>query len=113
LCRRTDCQVLLDLNNMTVNAHNFGWDPHKELAKLNLKSVAQVHLAGFVKGEHFAIDTHSEKPSVETWKLWSALCAQRSDIPYMIEWDSDIPNFDEVMVELKKAEAIKRGEHVV
>jgi hypothetical protein len=109
LCKRTDCQVLLDLNNMTVNAHNFGWDPRLELRKLNLQSVAQVHLAGHVVGEHFAIDTHSEKPNEATWQLWRELCSLRADIPYMIEWDADIPSFEVVMEELKKAEAIKRG----
>lgn len=93
LCRRTGCQILLDLNNMVVNARNFKLDPLSELAHLDLKSVAQVHLAGFVEGEHFAIDTHSRAPHEDTWKLWDKVCQQRADIPYMLEWDSDIPAF--------------------
>lgn len=96
LCKRTSCQILLDVNNMIVNARNFGVDPYKELAKLNLKDVAQVHLAGFVEGKNFVIDTHSEPPHPATWELWKAVNELRNDIPFMIEWDADIPDFQEV-----------------
>lgn len=108
LCRRTGCQILLDLNNMVVNARNFRLDPLQELAHLSLKSVAQVHLAGFVEGEHFAIDTHSRAPNEDTWKLWERVCQQRADIPYMLEWDSDIPEFTVAKEILDKAAEIAR-----
>lgn len=103
LCRRTDCEILLDVNNMIVNARNFGIDPYHELKKIDLKKVSQVHLAGFVEGNDFVIDTHSEPPHPATWELWQGLCAQRSDIPFMIEWDSDIPAFSEIMSHLNRA----------
>lgn len=103
LCRKTGCQILLDLNNMVVNAKNFGWNASKELSKIDLKSVAQVHMAGFEEGEHFAIDTHSQKPHPDMWKLWSEVCHKRKDIPFMVEWDSDIPNFTVVKQILDEA----------
>ena len=108
LCRRTDCQILLDVNNMIVNAINFGIDPIQELNQLNLAKVAQVHLAGFSEGEHFVIDTHSKPPHEKTWQLWSEVCKRRNDIPFMIEWDADIPNFDEVKPILDQALKFQR-----
>lgn len=108
LSKQTSCQILLDVNNMVVNARNFGIDPFAELQKLDMKSVSQVHLAGFVEGKDFTIDTHSEPPHPATWKLWKAVCELRSDIPYMIEWDSNIPSFAEVKEHLDVAEKIRK-----
>ena len=107
LCRKTSCELLLDLNNMIVNSRNFKIDPIKELQKINLKNVAQVHLAGFVEGRDFVIDTHSTPPVKETWELWKEVSASRNDIPFMIEWDSDIPAFSAVLEELQKGTHIQ------
>lgn len=107
--RRTGCEILLDVNNMIVNARNFGIDPHKELNHIDLNSVAQVHLAGFTEGKDFVIDTHSEPPHPATWELWQAVCRKRSDIPFMIEWDSDIPDFETVKTHLDMALKISEG----
>lgn len=109
LVKATSCRILLDVNNMIVNARNFGTDPYRELAHIDLSTVAQVHLAGFVEGEHFVIDTHSRPPHPATWELWEAICKKRSDIPFMIEWDSDIPDFDAVKEHLDRAMLIQRG----
>lgn len=110
LVDKTSCQILLDVNNMIVNARNFGIDPYQELKHIDLSSVAQVHLAGFVEGEKFVIDTHSEPPHSATWELWGSICQRRSDIPFMIEWDSDIPAFSVVKEHLDRALAISRGD---
>ncbi|HXX89153.1 MAG TPA: DUF692 family protein [Acidimicrobiales bacterium] len=46
LCGRTGCAVLLDLENLRVNADNGQLDAAKELETLELRNVAGVHLAG-------------------------------------------------------------------
>lgn len=107
LCRRTDAQILLDVNNMIVNARNFGIDPYQELKKIDLSKVAQVHLAGFSEGRDFVIDTHSEPPHAATWDLWQSVCQIRADIPFMIEWDDDIPTFAEVKTHLDHAQELQ------
>lgn len=109
LVKRTDCQILLDVNNMIVNAMNFGIDPVRELDRLDMASVAQVHLAGFTEGKDFVIDTHSTPPNEATWELWSEVCRRRSDIPFMIEWDADIPNFDVVAPLLERARSFQES----
>lgn len=108
LVKKTSCEILLDLNNMVVNARNFGTNPFSELEKIDLSSVAQVHLAGFMEGRDFVIDTHSRAPDPATWELWGKVVSLRSDIPCMIEWDADIPEFSKVMGLLDRAEEIRR-----
>lgn len=109
LVKNTSCEILLDVNNMIVNARNFGTDPYRELERIDLSKVAQVHLAGFIEGEKYVIDTHSEPPHPVTWELWEAVCAKRNDLPFMIEWDSDIPPFEEVKGHLDRALRIQKG----
>ena len=46
LCARTGCQVLLDLENIRVNAANGLIDAEAELRELDLRNVGGVHLAG-------------------------------------------------------------------
>lgn len=111
LSRRSGCELLLDLNNMVVNQKNFSLDPLRELEKIDLASVAQVHLAGYVDKGDFVVDTHSRTPDEATWQLWSAVCEKRNDIPFMIEWDSDIPSFTEVSELLQRAQGIQRRTH--
>ncbi|MBY0515709.1 MAG: DUF692 domain-containing protein [Bacteriovoracaceae bacterium] len=105
LVAKTDCQILLDLNNMVVNSKNFKIDPYKELEHINLNSVAQIHLAGHIDSEHFAIDTHSKAPNEATWDLWQFV-SQKKKIPFMIEWDEEIPSFSEVKRSLDQARSL-------
>lgn len=109
LCNRTGCQMLLDLNNMVVNSRNFKIDPMSELKKIDLKHVAQIHLAGFTEGKFFAIDTHSKPPVEETWSLFQMVTSQRSDIPFMLEWDDEFPDFEVIWKILSRAAEIQKA----
>ena len=109
LCNRTGCQVLLDLNNMVVNARNFKIDPLKELSHMNLAHVAQIHLAGFTEGKHFAIDTHNKEPVSETWDLLKHVHQKRADIPFMLEWDSQFTEITKIWEIMLHARSIYQG----
>lgn len=106
LCDKTQCGLLLDVNNMIVNARNFGWDAWQALDQLDLSKVGQIHLAGHVKGEDFSVDTHSTAPDQDTLKLFAEVGRRRAGIPYMIEWDDDIPDTSVVLAELAKAKKV-------
>lgn len=109
LCQRTGCQILLDLNNMVVNARNFGVDPRHELSKIDLRHVAQIHLAGFSEAKHFVVDTHNRAPVAETWELLRHVHQRRGDIPFMLEWDSEFPGFEVIWGILQEARSIYQG----
>lgn len=104
---KTGCEILLDLNNMIVNERNFGIDPRAELKKIDLRRVSQIHLAGHTDKGDFVVDTHSKAPDKATWDLWAEVCRKRNDIPFMIEWDSDIPDFETVITEVRRARSIQ------
>ena len=47
VARRSGCDLLLDVNNIHVNAVNHGFDAERYLAAIPRDSVAEIHLAGF------------------------------------------------------------------
>ena len=46
LCRRTDCRLLLDVNNVYVSANNLGFDANAYIDAVPGQYVAEMHLAG-------------------------------------------------------------------
>ncbi|MGR5541313.1 DUF692 domain-containing protein, partial [Vibrio campbellii] len=72
--QRTDCRLLLDLNNIHVSAFNHGFDRKEYIQGIPLDAVDEIHLAGFSvktleQGEIW-IDTHSHPVSDEVWDLY-------------------------------------------
>lgn len=106
LAERTGSKILLDINNVYVSASNHGFDPYTYLNAIPSSLVAQIHLAGFTDMGTFLFDTHS-KPVFETvWKMFEHYIRTAPQIPFMIEWDDDIPNLEGLEQELDKAVAI-------
>jgi len=64
IAERADCGVLLDVNNVYVNAHNHGFDPQAFIAGVPAARVAQVHLAGHTDRGAYLFDTH-DGPVIE------------------------------------------------
>ena len=113
LTHRSQCSLLLDLNNILVNMHNFS---HKEpiseaikwLSCIPKEKVKEIHLAGFtpvVLGE-MAIDDHSKKVSDDCWQLYRHTISEFGSIPTLIEWDNDIPEWSVLLKEVDKARKI-------
>lgn len=109
LARRSGCGLLLDVNNLYVNAQNFGFDAHAELACLLTSvpagSVGEIHVAGHSQGELCLIDTHGSRVCEEVWSLYGAAIARCGAVPTLIEWDTDIPELEVLLEEA----AIARG----
>ena len=62
-----DCGLLLDVNNVYVNAQNHGYDPRAFIDALPLERVVQVHLAGHERTERAVIDTHGAPVPAPVW----------------------------------------------
>ena len=93
VARRTGCRLLVDVNNIYVNARNHGIDPDAYLARIDRASVAEIHLAGFDDSGPIVIDTHGAPVAPEVWSLYEAAIARFGRVPTLIEWDTDIPAF--------------------
>ncbi len=106
ISKRSGAKILLDLNNVYVNSINHGFDAKAFVASLPLSLIGQIHLAGYSDFGDYLFDTHSKPVWPEVWKLFFEVMRRKSDIPFMIEWDEDIPSFPELEQELKKAKEI-------
>jgi uncharacterized protein (UPF0276 family) len=105
--KRTQCRLLLDLNNIHVSAFNHGYDVQTYLNGIDAKNVDEIHLAGFTKktlssGEIW-IDTHSTLVSDEVWEMYQQWCVKHGPVKTLIEWDLDIPPVDILLDEASKA----------
>jgi uncharacterized protein (UPF0276 family) len=104
-----DCGVLLDVNNLYVNARNHGLDPLRYLDALPAARVGQVHLAGHEDHGGVVIDTHDHPVSDAVWALYRETVARLGPVPTLIEWDARIPAFGVVLAEARRAERILRA----
>ncbi len=107
LCARTGCGVLLDVNNLIVNAANLGSDPQRHLDGLPRDAVAYLHVAGHTVLPDVRIDTHDEPVPDPVWALYRAACARFPDAGTILERDDRLPPFPALLDELVRA----RREH--
>lgn len=111
VAEQSGCRLLLDLNNLYVNAHNHGFDPYAFLEAIPTELVGQVHLAGYTDMGTHVFDTHSKPVFPEVWNLFSSFIQRAPHVPILIEWDEDIPEFSRLEQEALQAEEIWRTYH--
>jgi len=112
LARRTGCGLLLDLNNLYVNAINFGFDPAERLDDLDGAAIGQIHLAGHSVADGCLIDTHGSVVCDPVWSLYAQACRRFGPRPTLIEWDTDLPALDVLLQQAAQASAIADREAV-
>lgn len=102
--QRADCYILLDINNIYVNAKNHGFDAIEYLKGIPINRVKQFHLAGHENQQTHLLDTHSRLISEPVWDLYQQALTRFGAEPALIEWDSDIPDFDTLLAQAHRAE---------
>jgi uncharacterized protein len=107
--RRTGCGILLDVNNIHVNAVNHGIDSNAYLAGIPAAEVKEIHLAGFEVADNCLIDTHSRRVAEPVWRLFEDAVRRFGPCPALIEWDMDIPPLDVLLEEARIADRILQG----
>lgn len=100
---KTGCGLLLDINNVYVTSFNFGLNPLEYLDNIPTKKVGQIHLAGHSDMGNYLFDTHSKPVQEVVWNLFKYYIRKCPEVPVLIEWDQDIPEFKLLETELKKA----------
>lgn len=106
MCRRTGCDLLLDVNNIHVSASNHGFDVRDYVEGIPFDRVRQIHLAGHTQGHELLIDTHDQPVPNPVWMLFALVTERGDDIAVMIERDDNIPPLDELLNELTVARSI-------
>lgn len=106
VARRSDCLILLDINNVYVSARNHGFDPLQYMQSVDAGKVWQFHLAGHHDYGDYVIDTHDHDVRNEVWELYRQALQLFGSVSTMIERDDNIPDFPELEQELSQARAI-------
>lgn len=104
--RRAGCRILLDINNIYVNAVNHDFDALTYLDAIEPGRVGEIHLAGFQDTGELLIDTHGTAISDEVWSLYEYATTRFGPLPTLIEWDTDIPALGVLLAEAGKANRI-------
>ncbi len=96
--------LLLDVNNVYVNAQNHGYDARRFIERLPLDRVGYVHLAGHTRYADLIIDTHAAPVCDAVWALYRFTMSRLpAGTPTLIEWDQDIPSLGAVCDEADRA----------
>lgn len=86
------CRLHLDVNNILVNAANFGFDPYAFLHVLPLERCCYIHVAGHdVEPDGLRIDTHGADVIDPVWALLDAAYARTGPLPTCLERDFNFP----------------------
>lgn len=106
LARRTDCGLLLDINNVFVSCSNHGWSTAEYLDTLPADRIGYVHLAGHTMNGALIIDTHDMPIRSEVWSLYSHAVRTFGPLATCIERDDNIPSLDDLREELSNARSL-------
>lgn len=113
LARRTGCGLLVDVNNLYVNALNAqrrgavadaqaacrAW-----LDAIAPEAVAELHLAGHADGGDIVIDDHGSRVAPPVWALYRHALQRLGEVPTLIEWDTDVPPLAVLLDEARLAQ---------
>ncbi|MBK8169961.1 MAG: DUF692 domain-containing protein [Sandaracinaceae bacterium] len=98
-----DALLLLDVNNIYVNAKNFGFDPRAYLDRIPKERVAQIHIAGhLIQPDGLRIDTHGEAICEDVFSLLEYTLARLGEVPVLLERDGNYPSLDVLVEELRR-----------
>jgi uncharacterized protein (UPF0276 family) len=107
---RADAQLLLDVNNVYVNAQNFGFDPKAYIDRIPAERVVQIHVAGHhLRDDGIRIDTHGEPVPEDVFDLLYYALRRVGAVPVLLERDNDIPPLHELLGEVDRLWEVYRS----
>ena len=87
-----DCGLLLDVNNIYVNAINHRYDARAFLRALPAQRVCYFHVAGhYVEAPDLRVDTHGADVCSDVWSLLDEAYALFGPVPTLLERDFNFP----------------------
>ena len=101
-----DAGLLLDVNNVYVNAINHGVDPLASLEALPLDRVRQIHVAGHRREGELLLDDHGSAVPPPVVALLDAAIRRVGAVPVLLEWDHGVPALDVLLDEADRLRVI-------
>ncbi len=107
---KSDCQLLLDVNNVYVNSVNFGFDPKQYIKELPAERIAYCHIAGhYNEAPDLIVDTHGADVIENVWNLLGETYKLFGVIPTLLERDFNFSGFDGLLSEVTRIRTIQNG----
>lgn len=119
VCAQAGCGLLLDVNNIYVNALNAQKNAQKKdasvqplqqckayLDAIDGRVVGEIHLAGHNAMDDIVIDDHGSRVCEPVWELYAYALQRFGRVPTLIEWDTDVPALEVLLAEAARAETV-------
>jgi uncharacterized protein (UPF0276 family) len=110
LARRSGCWLLLDVNNLVVNALNAGDDPVAApcawIDALGDVPIGEIHLAGYCDTGSLVIDDHGSRVHPPVWQVYAHALRRFGTRPTLVEWDTDLPALEVLLQEAAAADQL-------
>ena len=103
-----DCDLLLDINNIVVNACNHRYDAAAFLAQVPAERVVCLHVAGhYDEAPDLKIDTHGASVKPDVWGLLASAYQHLGPVPTLLERDFNLPPLAELLVEVEHIRSLQ------
>jgi uncharacterized protein (UPF0276 family) len=128
LAQRTGCSLLVDVNNLYVNAQNSQLRGKRDIVsdacdaantalarcrdwmdRIARCPVAELHLAGHAHLGDIVIDDHGSRVCDDVWTLYRHALDRLGPVPTLIEWDTDVPLLQVLLDEVARARDVAAG----
>jgi len=107
IVERAGCNMLLDVNNVYVNAFNHNYDAKDFIGKLPLDKVAYIHMAGHEQVEpDLIIDTHGQPIIDPVYELFEWTIQKMDPVPVLLERDYNFEDLEQIQGELTQIKGI-------
>lgn len=109
IVEEADCDILLDVNNVYVNAFNHGYDAKEFITQLPLERVVYMHMAGHEQVQpDLIIDTHGQPIIDPVYDLFEWTVQRTRPVPVLLERDFNYDDLDQLQEELSKLRKITK-----
>ncbi len=103
-----DCDLLLDVNNIYVNAINHGYDAHDFLLRMPSARIASYHIAGhYDEADDLKVDTHGAAVREEVWALLRSAYRTHGVHPTLLERDFNFPAMPVLLAEVERIRSLQ------
>ncbi|MEO6365980.1 MAG: DUF692 domain-containing protein [Luteimonas sp.] len=108
--QEADCDLLLDVNNIHVNAINHGYDAGEFLSQMPAARIVSYHIAGhYDDADDLKVDTHGANVKPEVWTLLSDAYRLHGVRPTLLERDFNFPPFADLLAEVQQIRKLQQA----
>ena len=106
----SDCDLLLDINNIVVNSINHNYDAKEFMLAMPKKKISYFHLAGhYVEAEDLRVDTHGSAVSDSVWQLLADAYEYFGPVPTLLERDFNFSPIEALLAEVRRIKAMQKN----